>query len=240
MNSHAVLLPDVRPASMTHRPIPAMERPVAARGSAISSLIRKGTGEVLFAEGDAQDNVYEVVRGMLRLYKLMPDGRRQVIGFLSAGQLLMASGPDGLCASTAEAVTEVTVYRYPRAAFERLIDEIPGFARRLLALTSQALQIAHDQMLLLGRKVATEKVASFILVLAERQQGDRGADTLDVPMTRADIADYLGLTVETVSRTFTRLKRDGLIDLPNPSLVHILDRERLEDIAAGDAGRYEV
>ncbi|MBS0560772.1 MAG: helix-turn-helix domain-containing protein [Proteobacteria bacterium] len=219
--------------------MPGADRPAAAHVSAISSLIRKGAGEVLFAEGDAQDNVYEVVRGMLRLYKLMPDGRRQVIGFLSAGQLLMASGPDGLCVSTAEAVTEVTVCRYPRAAFERLIDEIPGFARRLLALTWQALQIAHDQMLLLGRKVAMEKVASFILLLAERQHADGDPDTLDVPMTRADIADYLGLTVETVSRTFTRLKRDGLIDLPNPNLVHILDRERLEDIAAGDAG-YEV
>ena len=236
MTMQAVATLEARHAPIAVGPYYALEGQTTARVAAVSSLIRKSAGEVLFAEGDAQDTVYEVVRGMLCLYKLMPDGRRQVTGFLSAGQLLPAADPGALCACTAEAVTEVTVCRYPRAAFERLIDEVPGFARRLLAMTSQALLTAQDQMLLLGRKAAMEKVASFVLLLADRQQDKATRIAVEVPMTRADIADYLGLTVETVSRTFTRLKRDRLIDLPTPNLVRIRDRERLEDLAAGDAG----
>jgi CRP/FNR family transcriptional regulator len=217
-------------------PMNATDGQSTARVMAVSSLHRKAPGEIVFAQGDEQDNIYEVVRGMICLYKLLPDGRRQVTGFLSTGQLLPASGIDGICAVTAEAVTDVTVCRYPRPAFERLIDEVPGFARRLLAMTSNELQAAQDQMLLLGRKVAAEKVASFLLLMAERQGVEVGTGSVDVPMTRADIADYLGLTVETVSRTFTRLKRDRLIDLPTPNLVRVRDPERLEELAAGDSG----
>ena len=84
---------------------------------------------ILFAEGDETTSIYEIVRGMLRLVKLLPDGRRQITGFLSAGHLL-GLAPEGVRVYTAEAVTEVTLRRYGRAAFERLIDEVPGFSRR--------------------------------------------------------------------------------------------------------------
>ncbi len=211
------------------------ERPAASRITAVSSTHRKAAGELLFSEGDPLDNVYEVVRGILCLYKLLPDGRRQVTGFLSTGQMLLASGPGAVCAATAEAITDVTVCRYPRAAFDRLIEEVPGFARHLLTMTSHELRAAQEQMLLLGRKAATEKVASFLLLMARRQEADGPCSDVSVPMTRTDIADYLGLTVETVSRTFSRLKREGLIGLPTPNLVRIRDRERLEELAAGDA-----
>lgn len=197
---------------------------------AVSSLQRKAPGETLFAEGDDTDSVYEMVQGMVRLYKLLPDGRRQITGFLSAGQFL-GLAPEGVCVFTAEAITEVTVCRYKRAAFERLIDEVPGFARRLLAVTSHELHAAQDQMLLLGRKSATEKVASFLLLIADRQGGD--GTGIEVPMTRGDIADYLGLTIETVSRTLTRLKHEGLISLPVPARIEICDYDRLKELAAG-------
>ncbi len=201
--------------------------------TAISSLQRKAPGELLFAEGDETNSVYEIVRGMLRLVKLLPDGRRQVTGFLSAGRLL-GLAPEGTHVYTAEAVTEVTLCRYGRAAFERLIDETPGFAKRLLTAASHELRAAQDQMLLLGRKTATEKVASFLLLIAEQQNG---ADVLevDLPMTRSDIADYLGLTIETVSRTLTKLKQDGLIALPVPNRLKIRDRDQLQELAAGDS-----
>jgi CRP/FNR family transcriptional regulator len=198
--------------------------------AAISSLQRKAPGATLFAEGDETNSVYEIVRGMLRLVKLLPDGRRQIIGFLSGGHLL-GLAPDGVCVYTAEAVTEVTLCRYGRAAFERLIDEMPGFAKQLLAVTSHELRVAQDQMLLLGRKTATEKVASFLLVTVKQQDGDDAQD-VNVPMTRSDIADYLGLTIETVSRTLTKLKQDGLIALPTPTTIEIRDRDQLEELAA--------
>ena len=140
-----------------------LEQQAARHIAAVSSLQKRGPGETLFVEGDEMDSVYEVVRGMLRLYKLLPDGRRQITGFLSAGSLL-GSAPEGVCLYTAEAITEVTLCRYKRAAFERLIDEVPGFAKRLLAATSHELRAAQDQMLLLGRKTAAEKIASFLLL----------------------------------------------------------------------------
>jgi CRP/FNR family transcriptional regulator, anaerobic regulatory protein len=201
---------------------------------AISSLHRKAPGEVLFAEGDEADAFYEVVRGTVRLYKLLPDGRRLITGFLSAGHLL-GLALTGDCAYTAEAVTEVTVCRYKRAAFERLVDEVPGLARRVLAVTSDELRAAQERMLLLGRKSATEKVASFLVLMAAQDAGEE-AEEVTVPMTRSDIADYLGLTIETVSRTLSKLKQEGVIALPTATRIEIRDRDRLEDLAAGATG----
>jgi CRP/FNR family transcriptional regulator len=205
----------------------------AGRLLPVSAVQVHRPGDVLFSEGDRADAVYEVLSGMVRLYKLLPDGRRQVTGFLTAGQLL-GLAPEGTCVFTADAVTEISVCCYPRAAFERLIDEVPGFARRLLAVTSHELRAAQDQMVLLGRKTAAEKLASFLLLMGVRQSGR--PDEIDIPMTRGDIADYLGLTVETVSRTMTRLRQDGLIALPTPARVRVLDRKALESLAAGDFG----
>lgn len=237
MHAHAVLTPAVKPplAGLSFpkgRDPRSQDRPAASHLAAISSLQRKAPGETLFAEGDETNSVYEIVRGMLRLVKLLPDGRRQITGFLSAGHLV-GLAPEGVSVYTAEAVTEVTLCRYGRAAFERLIDEVPGFARRLLDAASHELRAAQDQMLLLGRKTATEKVASFILLLAERQD-EEGGQEMDLPMTRNDIADYLGLTIETVSRTMTKLKHDGIIALVTPTRIAICDRAQLEETAAGD------
>lgn len=197
----------------------------------VSTLQRAKPGEMLFTEGDEADGIYEVVSGMLRLYKLLPDGRRQITGFLSAGQIL-GLAPRGIQVYSAEAINEVTLCRYPRVGLDRLIDEVPALARRLLAVTSHELSTAQDQMLLLGRKAAAEKVASFLLLMADQQ--DTGAE-ISVPMSRGDIADYLGLTTETVSRTFTKLKTMGLIGLPTPNRVEIRDRDQLEDFAIGQS-----
>jgi CRP/FNR family transcriptional regulator len=212
-----------------------LERSAAARIGAISSLHKIAAHKTVFCEGDSAENVYEVVKGVLKLYKLLPDGRRQVTGFLAAGHLL-GLAHDERYLYTAEAVTAVTLCRYPRSRFERLVDEVPGFARRLLAVTSDELRAAQDQMLLLGRKGAAEKIASFLLMTAERQCGDgaEDAEAVEIEMSRNDIADYLGLTMETVSRTFTQLKREKVIALPTPCQVQLLDHDRLEQLASGD------
>jgi CRP/FNR family transcriptional regulator len=207
--------------------------PQAARPlMAISSLHRKAPGEILFAEGDEVDGIYEVVRGTVRLYKLLPDGRRLITAFLFPGHLL-GLALDGVCVHTAEAVTDVTLCRYKLTAFERLLDEVPGLAKRLLAVTSDELRVTQEQMLLLGRKSATEKVASFLVLMAG-QQGSDDAEEVAIPMTRSDIADYLGLTISTVSRTLTKLIRQRVIALPTASRIEIRDRDDLEQLAAGE------
>lgn len=195
---------------------------------AITSLQKRAAGETIFWEGDAADSVFEVVSGTLRLHKLLPDGRRQVTGFLCAGHLI-GLAPEGTWVYTAEAITDVTLCRYRRPAFERLIDTVPGFARRVLTVTSHELRVAQDQMLLLGRKTAAERVASFLLLMADQQ----GGEEISVPMGRNDIADYLGLTVETVCRTLTQLKRSEMIELPAHGHIVIRDRDALEELAAG-------
>ena len=197
---------------------------------ALTSLQKKAAGATIFSEGDAADSVFEVVSGTLRLHKLLPDGRRQVTGFLCAGHLI-GLAPEGTWVYTAEAITDVTLCRYRRPAFERLIDTVPGFARRVLMATSHELRVAQDQMLLLGRKTAAERVASFLLLMAEQQ----GSDEISVPMSRTDIADYLGLTIETVCRSLGQLKRSELIELLTPTHGHIVirDRDELEALAAG-------
>jgi CRP/FNR family transcriptional regulator len=203
-----------------------------SQGALLGSLHKKTAGETLFTEGDELDSVYEVVRGLVRLSKLLPDGRRQITGFLTAGRLL-GIAPDGLCVYTAEAITDVTLCRYRRSTFERLVDEAPGFARRLLTAASHELRAAQDQMLLLGRKTATEKVASFLIWTAD--QGDPAADEVDMPMIQSDIADYLGLTLETVCRTLRKLKQDGVIALPRRGRIQIRNRGRLDELAEGSA-----
>lgn len=207
-----------------------LSRNAASRIAAIRMPQKMKPGENLFSENDEADSVYEVVTGMLRLYKLLPDGRRQIIGFLGPGQILGLASK-GIRTYAVEAVNDVTLCRYPRTGFFRLFDEVPGLARRLLAVASNELRAAQDQMLLLGRKGSAEKVASFLLLLMADQQS--AGDEVSVPMSRGDIADYLGLTVETVSRTFTKLKIGGVIALPTANHVEIRDREQLEDFANG-------
>ena len=185
----------------------------------------------IFFEGDPAEQVFEIVEGLVGVHKLLPDGRRQVIGFLHPGDFLgLALGDTYLY--TAEAVTAVTAFRYERPRFERQVDQSPALARRLLHLVSTEMQAAQDHVLLLGRKSAAEKVATFVLELAERA-GD-GETEVSVPMVRGDIADYLGLTTETVSRVFTRLRQQGIVDLPSLNKVTILDRDALENLAEGD------
>src|SRR4051812_15680455 len=149
----------------------------------------------LVNEGDPADHLFNVTTGAVKVYKLLPDGRQQITGFLFAGDFLGLSS-NRRYAYSAEAVTPVTYCRFARAKLERLLADFPQMEHRLLGIASNELAAAQDQMLLLGRKTARERVASFIVLLA-RRAGNGPSDRVHVPMTRADIADYLGLTVET-------------------------------------------
>ena len=213
-------------------PGPVGSRPAFGVAAYVGLTQTVAPGESLFIEGDPADNFYEVLSGTVRLHKLLPDWRRQITGFLSAGHLLGLSHANAYVYS-AEGIGPVTVLCYPRARMDRLMDEVPGLARRLLAAASDELRQAQDQMLLLGRKTAAEKMASFLAALAALQGGE-DADEVELPMSRNDIADYLGLTMETVSRTLAKLKRDRLIALPTHTRIELLDRDRLEELATGE------
>ena len=210
-----------------------LDMPTAARVVPLLSVKRYRAKQTVFFEGDPAEHVFEVVEGVLTLYKQLPDGRRQITGFLYPGHYFGLALEDGYV-HTAEAATELTLCRYPRARLDQLVDEAPSLARRLLALTANELAAAQDQMLLLGRKSAVEKIASFLLSLSgqKQAQGEDG-EALYLPMCRSDIGDYLGLTVETVSRTFTKLRKDKVIDLYQHNTVTLLDIDRLEDLAEG-------
>jgi CRP/FNR family transcriptional regulator, anaerobic regulatory protein len=189
-------------------------------------------GETLVSEGDPAHSVYEVMSGMLRICKLLPDGRRQIIGFLVKGRCVGISS-QGTYGYTTEAITAVTLRQHRRPALERMLQEQPDLMRRLLGAAMQELQMLHEQVVLLGRKAAAEKVASFLLGIAD-QQGEAGpTPRINLPMGRHDIADYLGLTVETVSRTLSQLKRKRTIAVPTASRIEIRDREALEELATG-------
>ena len=183
--------------------------------------------QAIFAEGEAADAVFRVVDGMIRLYKLLPDGRRQIIGFLQAGDMIGLAFADRYLYS-AEAVTASTVQRIPRCQLDALLDSQPSLARRLLSVTTSELVAAQDQMLLLGRKSALEKLASFLLALSRRTGAGRA---VALPMSRCDIADHLGLTTETVSRGFTKLKTSRLIRILDGGRVELLDAEALAELA---------
>lgn len=168
-------------------------------------------------------------RGLLKLYKLLSDGRCQIMGFVVPGRLV-GIAHEGAYFYTAQAITEVSVNRYTVSQFYQLIEEVPDFARRMLAIQSKNMQAAQEHMMLLGRKTAVEKVASFLLYLSK--MSGAASNRVYVPMTRGDIADYLGLTVETVSRSLTALRRRNVIRLPNNEEILILDHHRLQELAA--------
>lgn len=180
--------------------------------------------EEIYAERDRADCWFKVISGTVRICKLMADGRRHIAEFFHAGDCFGLDAV-GERVFAAEAVDDIIVMRFTRAATERLIDERPELARRMCNMTLRNLAHAQTRLLLLGRMTAPERVVSFLLELAERRDVWR---VLDLPMTRSDIADYLGLTIETVCRVLSALKREGAIAIPNPHRIEIRDRAALE------------
>ena len=195
--------------------------------------------QMVFYEGDPADYVYEVMSGTVKLHKLLSDGRRQITGFFFPGDIIGVGLYDNHTHS-AEAITEVKLRKISRTRLQDAISKNPGIGRQLFGLAADELAAAQDQLLLLGRKSPVEKVATFLLKLSERN-GERGeaATPIYLPMARSDIADYLGLTTETVSRTFSRLRRERAIRLLENHLVDLIDLDRLEGYADGEDHEHD-
>jgi len=212
--------PAVEPGPVGER----LERPTG-----IGITVTAASGQTIVVEGDPIEGWFRIASGAVRLSKSTPDGRRQVIDFLIAGESFGISSEEHY-GYTVEAIARTTLVRHSRARLEAAIEAQPELARRLFGIACADLQRARQHLLLLGRKSADEKLASFLLGLAARL-GTR--DGVQLPMSRQDMADYVGLTIETVSRTLTRLRRQGLIALRTPQQVVLLRPDRLRRIAEG-------
>lgn len=190
--------------------------------------------EHLFRDGDAVSNVYQVEIGHVCIYKMMSDGRRQVIDFAYPGDLI-ALGSIGAHAADAMATTRTRVRCLSIAAMRQVMKNDARLGIKLYEAMSRELLAARELLFTVTQRTATERVAAFLIALSRRnERNGEDADEFVLPMTRNDIADFLGLTIETVSRTFTKLRVDGLIGLAQSVLVTIVDHEALAGIADGN------
>lgn len=189
--------------------------------------------EHLFCEGDAASHVYRIESGYVCIYKMMPDGRRQVVDFGYPGDLV-GLGADAEHATSAHVLGTCRVRAIPAPALHQLARQDAALAMSLYNTLADQLEGTRKLLLSCCQQSAVERLASFLIMLSGRSER-KGLDgeTLFLPMTRSDIGDYLGLTIETVSRTFTKLKAMGLIELSQCTTVRLLDIAALEDLAEG-------
>ncbi|MEC9343795.1 MAG: Crp/Fnr family transcriptional regulator [Pseudomonadota bacterium] len=193
------------------------------------------SGSELIGDEQEVSNYANVLSGVVKLAKTMADGRQQIVGLQFAPDFL---GRPFHASShvSAEAASDVSLCAFPKALLETMIKEQPALENRLHRQALRELDEAREWMLTLGRKTAGEKVASFLHMIAhnvdpDRQPGEPGPASFDLPLTRADIADFLGLTIETVSRQLTRLRKAGIIEIENNRHVFVPELERLERAA---------
>ena len=190
----------------------------------LGSSVTIQRGEALYGAGDAADRCWRVVAGCVRKVELLDDGRRHVSAFLLPGDFFGFDDPD-ISSLGAEAVTTTTLRCYPRSAVEALAESNPAISRQLSALTIANLHTAYQRMVLLSRKTSAERLASFMLEMA-RRLGSAGGSIFSLPMGREDIADYLGLTKETISRVLSEMSRSNVVRLTRTN-VEILDHPEL-------------
>jgi CRP/FNR family transcriptional regulator len=190
-------------------------------------------GEAVFWEEDAAADVFQVLEGCLRLYRILPDGRRAVIGFVFGGEMLGLSVPRTyLC--TAEAVMRSKIRRLGRNRFDHQVEASPGLARSFRDQMLMEMRAAREQIVVLGRLGAEERVIHFLLSAARKTGADRNRPVVvTLPMSRLDIADYLGLTIETVCRVISKLKRDGFIGLEGRHTIILARFAALKSLLAG-------
>ncbi|MBB4120786.1 CRP/FNR family transcriptional regulator [Martelella radicis] len=191
-------------------------------------------GTEVVGQGENVNSYSNILRGVVKLSKMMADGRQQIVGLQFAPDFL--GRPFSRESSlTAEAATATEICAFPRAAIERMISDTPGLEHKLYDQSLKELDEARDWMLTLGRKTAREKVASFLHLIATHidPEADDGC-TFDLPLSRADIADFLGLTIETVSRQMTKLRKEKVILVENNRHVTVPDIDRLNEAAGND------
>lgn len=226
--SPAVTQAAVQPARAP-RPANAFEHSLAH-----ACLRRVEAKEFLFAEGDAITHVYRIETGAIALFKMLADGRRQIIGFAYPGDIIGLGG-EAEHAMNAQAVKPTRVRALPVASLRQSAASDPKLAFKLYEAVARELAATRDLMLTTGQRSAVERVAGFLLAFSRRnQRNGQDPTTFELPMTRGDIGDFLGLTIETVSRTFSKLKALQLIELRHSNEVRLLGLTELKSLAAGE------
>ena len=190
------------------------------------------TGQEVVGEGDPTESYFLVMRGMFRAVKFTRDGRRQVFAFYMPGDICGLE-PDAIHKLTIEAVDEAAMAVLPRLACRIRMNDDPRLNAALFDGATRALTLSIDHMMMVGRSSAEERLAWFLCMLSARSAGP-DALVLDLAMQRQDIADYLGLTIETVSRTFTLFRDRGFLRLPRKRRVEIVRPDALLRLAAAD------
>jgi len=199
--------------------------------AARATRLNLAKGKTLILEGDPADSVYNVTEGDIALSRLADDGRRQILGFLGCGDFIGLTLSQNYTFS-AEALSDTQLCRFDRRTIEELAERFPGMDRQVRRMGAAAMDSMLDLVFALGRKTAEERVATFLLDLGQKQGCCQDpAQRLHLAMTRADIADFLGLTLETVSRTISRLKAAGVISLEGGKSLEIRDLEALRERA---------
>lgn len=196
-----------------------------------SSKKQISTGGELIGDAEVIEGYSNILSGVVKLTKSLPDGREQIVGLQFAPDFLgRPFQAESLL--TAQAATNVVLCSFPKRTMENLIRQSPSLEHRLLQQTLRELDEARSWMLTLGRKSAVEKVASYLLLIASYIDPEKIRETsgvsFDLPMSRAEIADFLGLTIETISRQLTKLRVDGLIEITQNRHVHVNNLDRLK------------
>jgi CRP/FNR family transcriptional regulator, nitrogen fixation regulation protein len=218
----------IRPSAIPPALKPALRDPLALLeqyGTTVSIQHDRSIHD----QGDKADCCYRILSGCVRTVRLMEDGHRQVGEFLMAGDLLSFDAFETYD-DAAEAVTDVVLRRYPRRMVDALAENNVVLTRRLRDMTAISLRLAHARLVLLGRKTASERIATFLLEMAERLPGTRRG-VLDLPMGRTDVADHLGLTIETVCRVLAHLRREGMVAIDRGNIT-IRDEVALQEMAS--------
>jgi CRP/FNR family nitrogen fixation transcriptional regulator len=199
----------------------------------VGTRMQFGRNETIFGEGDDAKYCYRLISGSVRLCKLLADGRRQISDFFLPGDFFGFVDFDSY-AFSAEAVTSVVVMRYARNQVEALSESDSRFRRRLGQLLRERLSAAQAHLVMVGRHTVRERVSSFLIQMSERLEPEAGSGReIDLPMSRLDIADYLGLTIETVCRAISELKRANVIGVPSTHRIALRKMSALREMAGG-------
>ena len=213
-------------AALRHAP-PAAKAPQADAIELMGALMPFARNSEIYGENEPADYLYKVVSGTVRTYKVLVDGRRQIGGFHLPGDMFGFESGDEHTFS-AEAITDCKILVIKRSAVIALAARDNDVAQQMWALTARELQRVQDHIMVLI-KSAQERVASFLLEMAGRAAG---GGAVELPMSRQDIADYLGLTIETVSRTLTQLEKTAAIELPTSRRIVLRNRSALSRLNA--------
>ena len=190
--------------------------------------------EFVFVEGDPANHIHLIEDGAVALFKILSDGRRQILGFAYPGDFI-GLGLQGEHIMSAQAIKRARIRSMPLTALHKIATIDPGLSFKLYQVIAEELAATRNLMMTTGHRSACERVVAFLLALSRRNERcGEPEDIIHLPMTRTDIADYLGLTIETVSRTLTKLKTKGFIDLPQSTRVILLDMIELQRLAEGE------